>query len=156
LIQIIIFNILIISLYILEGIIYLVFGMTRKWGRVYDTKTKKGIEYALIRLFIAKDNKLIDTQITNNKGMYMFIVETGKYNILVSKKGYKFPSDKEEKKLRKTFYGSLVEVEIKKGKVLGIDFSMDSVSKSEMDLMKLKGKKIQGEEKFNSPFGGGI
>jgi len=151
-----IFNILIISLYILEGIIYLVFGMTRKWGRVYDTKTKKGIEYALIRLFIAKDNKLIDTQITNNKGMYMFIVETGKYNILVSKKGYKFPSDKEEKKLRKTFYGSLVEVEIKKGKVLGIDFSMDSVSKSEMDLMKLKGKKIQGEEKFNSPFGGGI
>ena len=149
-----IYNFAVIVFYVAVGIVYIIQGLKRGWGKVFDAKSKKGIGYAFVRLFDVKKNKLVDNQMSEKEGRYIFIVkEAGKYNLLASMKGYRFPSKKEDKKLVKTFCGSLVEAEVKKGeKTIGVDLGMDPISKEERDRLGLEGKKI-GEEKFGSPFG---
>ncbi|MFZ6015542.1 MAG: fibronectin type III domain-containing protein [Patescibacteria group bacterium] len=58
------------------------------WGRVYDQKTNKPINQAIVRIFDKKFNKLLDTQITNSKGRYGFFAEHNVYYITVEKQGY--------------------------------------------------------------------
>ncbi len=149
----VIYNLIIIAFYVLLAIFYFVFGVKRGWGKVYNSTSKESIGYAAVRLFDVKENKLIDNQMTDEKGRYMFITKKGEYNLLASKKGYTFPSKNvDKKKVRKTFYGSLIKAELSKEKVLGVDLAMDPVSKKESDLVRLEGKKVQGETKFGSPF----
>ncbi|MDD3648398.1 MAG: hypothetical protein PHS44_07945, partial [Candidatus Dojkabacteria bacterium] len=143
------YNFAVLTFYVLLGLVYLFFAIRFGGGKLYDSKSKKGIVGGFVRLFDAKQNKLIDNQITDKTGRYSFIAESGKYNLLAAKEGYTFPS-KDQKDLRKTYYGSLVNVNKEKKGVIGIDLAMDPVSKKEMDLKKLKGRGRR--EKFGSPF----
>jgi cysteine-rich repeat protein len=146
----VLYNYLVIVFYIVVLIVYILLGIKRGLGRVYDSKTNKGIGGAFVRVFDTKDNKLIDNQMSDESGKYMFVVKEGKYNLLASKKGYAFPSKKENKKLKKTFYGSLIEVVIEKGKTLGVDLAMDPISREVIDKARLEGK--EKVVKFGSPF----
>ncbi|MFA5935674.1 MAG: carboxypeptidase-like regulatory domain-containing protein [Patescibacteria group bacterium] len=59
------------------------------FGTIFDAETKKPVANAIVRVFDAKSNKVLETQITSPKGRYAFIVRTGAYYVLVKHEGYK-------------------------------------------------------------------
>ena len=142
-----------IGFYIVVGIVYVLQGLKRGWGKVYDAGSKKGIGYAFVRLFDAEKNKLVDNQMTEKDGKYVFVLKKpGRYNLLASMRGYSFPSKKEKNKLVKSYFGSLVEVKAEeKDKLLGVELGMDAMSKEAMHEEQLQ--ETQKGERFGSPFG---
>lgn len=58
------------------------------WGIVYDEKTKQNLNNVVVRLFDMKFNKLLETQLTDSKGRYAFLVGKNVYQILAEKEGY--------------------------------------------------------------------
>jgi|GEM_PF-613767 len=58
------------------------------WGKVFDAKTKKPINGAVVRIFDKQFNKLLETQTTFNNGKYGFFAEHNTYYITVEKEGY--------------------------------------------------------------------
>jgi hypothetical protein len=59
------------------------------FGTIRDIKTNIPIPQTVVRIFEAKYNKLLDTQITAGRGRYAFLVHPGMYYILISHEGYK-------------------------------------------------------------------
>lgn len=71
------------------------------YGTVRDTDTKKPIAKTMVRIFDQKNGKLLETQVTSEKGRYAFVVKEGKYRLLVQKQGYRsvivnFPEVKDD------------------------------------------------------------
>jgi len=60
----------------------------KSWGVVYDEKTKKPLRNALARIFESRFNRLLETQITDSKGHYAFLVGRNTYNVSFEKPGY--------------------------------------------------------------------
>lgn len=60
-----------------------------QFGTVSDTTTKEPVEQVVIRLYDASFNKILNTQITSNKGRYAFLVNKGSYYMTLQKEGYK-------------------------------------------------------------------
>jgi hypothetical protein len=60
----------------------------RGWGVVVDATSGKPLKNAIVRLFEPKFNKLIETQITDAKGRYVFIAGPNTYYLKASKDGY--------------------------------------------------------------------
>ncbi len=60
----------------------------KSWGIVYDHSTKSPIGRAVVRLFNAQFNKLIATQITDNKGRYYFLAGDNKFYVTYDHKDY--------------------------------------------------------------------
>lgn len=58
------------------------------WGIVYDYKTKKPVSKVVTRLFDSQFNKLVDTEITDSKGRYSFLVGGNKYYVTYERTGY--------------------------------------------------------------------
>jgi hypothetical protein len=83
-----------IALLVAQVLLYLLFkrlAMPKKpknWGIVYDRQDKKPINRAVARLFSKQFNKLISTEVTDNKGRYSFMVGPNEYYITFEKIGY--------------------------------------------------------------------
>ena len=60
----------------------------KSWGIIYDQKSKNPLHYAVVRIFDTKFNKLLETQVTDSKGRYAFLVGNNKYELLAEKEGY--------------------------------------------------------------------
>lgn len=60
----------------------------KDWGIAYDTDSKQPLEKVIIRVFDKKFNKLLETQITDQKGKYGFFAGKGLYYITAEKLGY--------------------------------------------------------------------
>jgi len=60
----------------------------KSWGIVYEQKTKEPIKQAVVRIFDTRFNKLLETQVTDAKGRYAFLVGKNKYQLLAEKPGY--------------------------------------------------------------------
>ncbi|MBN1326117.1 hypothetical protein JW977_04035 [Candidatus Falkowbacteria bacterium] len=60
----------------------------KSWGIIYDQKTKQPLHYAVVRIFDLKFNKLLETQVTDSKGRYSFLVSKNEYQLLAEKTGY--------------------------------------------------------------------
>ena len=60
----------------------------KDWGIAYDTTNKAPLEKAIIRVFDKKFNKLLETQITDQKGKYGFFAAKGLYYVTAEKIGY--------------------------------------------------------------------
>ncbi len=58
------------------------------WGIVYDKETKKPLANAIVRIFDAQYNKLLETQVTDPAGKYSFLVGNNKYYATYDKPGY--------------------------------------------------------------------
>jgi len=81
-------------LIILQLIIYVIFrklSVAHKpitWGSVKDFFSGKGLKKTVVRVFDTRFNKLLDTQITDNRGKYGFLVSKGEYYLTGDKEGY--------------------------------------------------------------------
>lgn len=74
----------------------LVFFTRRKrkaWGIVFNAITKVPIGLAMVRLYDAATNRLLQTRVTDRAGRYFFIAQPGKYHITVFKAHFKFPTE---------------------------------------------------------------
>ena len=92
----------------------------KPWGKVYDSETGLGIPLAAVRLFDKEFNKLLKTELTDNKGRFGFLAKPGRYYIQVVKKDYSFPS----KIVSRGYRGETVEV--KSNEPIIVDIPLDS------------------------------
>jgi hypothetical protein len=64
----------------------------KSWGVVYDKAKNSGMAKAVVRIFSAKYNKVLEVQVTNGQGQYGFITNTDAdsvYYITSNKEGYR-------------------------------------------------------------------
>ena len=61
----------------------------KSWGIVYDQKTGRPVANAVARIFEPKYNKLLDTQVTDNRGRYSFLLGPSEYFAVFEKEGYR-------------------------------------------------------------------
>lgn len=91
------------GLFALNVILYWVFRRLSypkppaEWGVVKDEKTGRPISHAVIRLFSAPYNKLVETKVADSHGRYNFLVGQSVYFLTATRKGYwkteSFPLD---------------------------------------------------------------
>jgi len=60
----------------------------KSWGIVYNEHNKKPLERAVVRVFDNQYNKLLETQITDQKGRYSFLVGRNEYYMFYEKNGF--------------------------------------------------------------------
>ncbi|HBP00508.1 MAG: hypothetical protein UU48_C0003G0066 [Candidatus Uhrbacteria bacterium GW2011_GWF2_41_16] len=60
----------------------------KNWGIVYDKKTKHPLSNVVVRIFEPKYNKLLETDITDNKGRYSFLLGPNEYYSTFEKMGF--------------------------------------------------------------------
>ncbi len=59
------------------------------YGVIRDAETGETVRNAAVRVFNAKNNKVLETQVTSERGRYAFIVGLGAYYVTIQKPGYK-------------------------------------------------------------------
>jgi hypothetical protein len=68
-----------------------------EWGTVKDEKTARPIAHAVVRLFSAPYNKLVETRVADRHGRYNFLVGQNVYYLTATSQGYwkteSFPID---------------------------------------------------------------
>jgi hypothetical protein len=84
---------------------------------VVDAETGLRVPGAIVKIFDPKKWEVIDTQITNSNGMFDYWGEPGNYAILVTARGYRFPSASQTG-VNYTKYGKakLMKARLKKGR----------------------------------------
>lgn len=81
-------------LFVAQIVTYLLFrriaepSQPKNWGIVYEQGTQKPVPQAILRIFEAKYNKLLETQVTDRSGRYHFRVGSNVYYLTVTKPGY--------------------------------------------------------------------
>jgi hypothetical protein len=60
----------------------------KNWGVVYDETSKNPLKKVVARLFNAQFNKLVATELTDQKGRYNFLVGNGEYYVTYDKPEY--------------------------------------------------------------------
>ncbi|MBI5369933.1 hypothetical protein HZA85_01955 [Candidatus Uhrbacteria bacterium] len=60
----------------------------KSWGIVYDESTHRPLSHVVARIFEPKYNKLLDTQMTDAKGRYAFLLGPSEYYAVFEKGGY--------------------------------------------------------------------
>jgi hypothetical protein len=58
------------------------------WGIVYDKMTGRPIAQAVARIFEPKYNKVLETQVTDSRGRYAFLLGPNEYFAMFEKRGY--------------------------------------------------------------------
>jgi hypothetical protein len=86
-----------------------------KWGKVYNSLNKMPVDLAIVRLFNAENNRLVQSKVTDLKGHYIFIVGPGRYRIEVRKDNFIFPSNflagmTEDGLMTDIYHGEIIEV----------------------------------------------
>ncbi len=98
------------------------FGLNKKkrtWGIIYDTNTRQPVALAQVRIFDFEMKKLLDTQFSNQKGEFGFLLKPGKYYLEVNKNNYIFPS----KLASGGYHGQAIEV--RENELLNMDIPLD-------------------------------
>jgi len=60
----------------------------KSWGIVYNNQDKKPLGRTVVRIFDTEYNKLLETQVTDHKGRYAFLVGRNKYYMMYEKLGF--------------------------------------------------------------------
>jgi len=114
-----------------------------------------------VKIFDTKNWKLLDTQMTDNRGRFGLFVEPGEYALLAVAQGYRFPSRKQKDfPIMVEKYQSLLKFDVKEGKTLEADILLDPAEGETVgeQFKKAKGEKIdenKPQSTFSSPFGQG-
>ena len=98
---------------------------TKKWGVVYDSKTKRPIDPAYVKI-INEYGKIVSERFTDMEGRFGFLVPPGKYRIEANKTHYSFPSKLNEKRdelYDNLYYGEMIN--IADSSVVNVNIPMD-------------------------------
>ncbi|MDP3244151.1 MAG: FG-GAP-like repeat-containing protein [bacterium] len=82
------------ALFVLHVVLYLLFSRLargrrpKSWGVVYDRGDRRPLRFAIARIFEKTYNKLLETQITDSKGRYSFLVGRNVYYLTFDRQGY--------------------------------------------------------------------
>lgn len=89
------------------------------WGTVFDSETKKPINLALVRLMNVSTKRITETKVTDENGNFGFMVQEGKFSLIVSKNGYSYPSKTNDGYRGEEFSsaGNLIKLEIPVDKI---------------------------------------
>lgn len=90
----------------------------KRWGFVYDSKTLKPISNAVVRLYDQKYRRLLESQLTNSKGQYGFLVGKNVYLITVEAKGYETATIEKVDLMKKDDSAVDIIVSLRKGSPL--------------------------------------
>ncbi|MBU1146660.1 hypothetical protein KKD80_03905, partial [Patescibacteria group bacterium] len=60
----------------------------KSWGIVYENQTKAPVGLTVARIFDTEYNKLLETQVTDGRGRYSFLVGNNAYYVTFSKPGF--------------------------------------------------------------------
>jgi hypothetical protein len=103
-------------------------------GYVYDSKTKEPISQAIVRVY-DENNKLVWTDVTDDKGVFELALDDGEYTIKVTARNYQFPSKviygKSDYPLENVYHGE--EFKVKDGEIPEFSIPLDSVDMSIFD-----------------------
>jgi hypothetical protein len=88
----------------------------KSWGIVYENSTKAPVGLTVARIFETEYNKLLETQVTDGRGRYSFLVGNNAYYVTFSKPGF-VPKRTEAIDLTKREEGGAV----------GLDVGLDKV-----------------------------
>ncbi|MFA5128971.1 MAG: Ig-like domain-containing protein [Patescibacteria group bacterium] len=88
----------------------------KSWGIVYENQTKAPVGLTVARIFETEYNKLLETQVTDGRGRYSFLVGNNAYYVTFSKPGFA-PKRTETIDLRGR----------KEGAAVGLDVGLDKV-----------------------------
>lgn len=87
-------SIFVALLFAAQIVLYLIFRriaeppQPKNWGIVYEKGSQRPVSQAILRIFEAKYNKLLETQVTDRNGRYHFRVGSNVYYLTVTKPGY--------------------------------------------------------------------
>lgn len=121
-----------------------IFGFRRKlkpWGTVYDSVTKRPLDPAYVS--VQKDGREMTSAITDIDGRYSLFLPPGKYELVINKANYSFPSAILRGKTEDELYANLYfggPIEVKTEEVTALDIPLDPVGFDWNDFMKKKGK----------------
>lgn len=124
----------------------------RTWGVIVASDSGLRVAGATIRLFDPK-NSLADTQLSDSKGRFGFLVDPGKYSLLVKAPGYNFPSVNQDDYKRTAGNKDLLEVNIKKPRWLNMVIKLDPESGSARSNNDSIISKPAAGDKLLTPFG---
>jgi len=88
-------NMLAVAMVLLQIGVYIIVQRLSKprkpksWGIVYDKATGRPLANVVARIFEPKYNKLLETQVTDNKGRYSFLLGPAEYYAVFEKEGYR-------------------------------------------------------------------
>jgi len=125
---------------------------TRKWGVVYDSKTKQPLDPVYLTLKDLEGRQVAST-ITDIDGRYGFLVSPGTYKLFVNKTNYTFPSNmhKENDELyHNLYYGEEIvvndqaEVVVKNIPLDRVDFSWNEYEKERKHLTSFSRNTLTG------------
>lgn len=60
----------------------------KTWGKIFDRKTREPLKQAVVRIFETQYNKLLETQVADSRGRYVFLVGKSSYYVTFEKAGY--------------------------------------------------------------------
>ena len=86
-----ILNYLVLLFYIILLILRIILDRTsvRSWGEVKDMVSRLPLSLAIVRIFNEKENFLMATKVTDEKGKFNFLISKGGYYLTCVKGGYK-------------------------------------------------------------------
>jgi hypothetical protein len=97
----------------------------KSWGVVYDEQTEKPLSNVVVRIFESKYNKLLETQVTDIRGRYAFLVGSNVYYVTYEKPGYQ----KHQKGPVDFAYKEAVSVKKQEAKVVAVDIRLKPAEK---------------------------
>lgn len=83
----------------------------KSWGIVYENQTKAPVGLTVARIFETEYNKLLETQVTDSRGRYAFLVGNNAYYVTFSKPGFA-PKRTETVDLRGAKEGAAVGLDV--------------------------------------------
>ena len=87
-------SMLLAAMFVGQVLTYLLFrrialpGKPKGWGVVYDAKSRRPLGRSVVRIFDKKYNKLLETQVTDAKGIYGFFATENVFFVTAQKAGY--------------------------------------------------------------------
>ncbi len=87
----------------------------KKWGIVYNSLTKQPVDLAIVRLYKKENAQLIQSRVTDKIGRYSFLVDIGRYYIVVTKPRFDFPTkylkkENKDAKYLDLYHGQPIEI----------------------------------------------
>lgn len=71
------------------------FSNKPRYASVVDSESELRLPYAVVKIFDPSTWELVDTQMTNNYGFFDFWGKAGEYALLITLRGYSFPSKRQ-------------------------------------------------------------